>query len=154
EIYSNYGFSLLGRMVEHRNPGKTYAQVIDEQIFQPLGITRPRIGGSHRDQRLPGEALYHPQGLFLCRSVNDNPRPFVQQHYGGWTQPNMDSHGAWVMSAPDFAKVLAAFDLGTFNPILGPAATAAMWDQIGNSTTLKGWFLNNVPDGHGGTVAL
>src|SRR5262249_9528362 len=76
------------------------------------------------------------------------------QHYGGWNQPNMDSHGAWVMAAPDFAKVLAAFDLGLFNPILGPTQTAAMWDQIGTSTTLKGWFLNVVPDGQGGTVAL
>ncbi|MBK8097669.1 MAG: serine hydrolase [Planctomycetes bacterium] len=152
--YSNYGYSLLGRIVERRNPGKTYAQVIDDQIFQPLGITRPRIGGAHRDQRLPGEVLYHPLTLSLARSVNDADQPFVPRHYGGWNHANMDSHGAYVMAAADFAKVLAAFDLGVFNPILHPTQTAAMWDQTGTSGTLQGWFLNTVGDGVGGTLAL
>jgi CubicO group peptidase (beta-lactamase class C family) len=154
--YSNYGFCLLGRIVASRN-GKPYDEVIKEQIMQPLGLTRPEIGLSHRDQRLPGEVLYHPRELNVRRSVNAASQPFVPLHYGGWNQPNMDSHGAWVMSAPDYAKVLAAFDLGVFNPILGPDQTAAMWSphpSAPGSTTLKGWFRNTVPNGSGGSVAM
>ena len=156
DIYSNYGFCLLGRIVASRN-GKPYADVIQEQIFQPLGITRPQIGQSHFDQRLPGEVLYHPLELNVRRSVNDVNRPFVPLHYGGWNLPNMDSHGAWVMAAPDYAKVLAAFDLGVFNPILGPNQTADMWSPAAiapQSTTLKGWFRQTVPNGSGGSVVM
>ncbi|HEX6811547.1 MAG TPA: serine hydrolase [Planctomycetota bacterium] len=156
-IYSNYGFCLLGRIVAARNPGKSYTEVIDEQIMQPLGITRPQIGQSHRDQRLPGEVLYHPRVLSVAQSVNDGARPWVPVQYGGWNHPNMDSHGAWVMAAPDFAKVLAAFDLGQFNPLLDPNQTAAMWSPAASapgSTWLKGWFRQTVPNGQGGTVAM
>jgi len=155
-VYSNYGFCLLGRIVASRN-GKPYSDVIQEQIMQPLGLSRPQIGQSHLDQRLPGEVLYHPRDLRLSSSVNDPARPFVPRHYGGWNQPNMDSNGAWVMSAPDYAKVLAAFDLGVFNPILGPTQTAEMWSphpSAPGSTWLKGWFRNTVPNGSGGNVDM
>jgi CubicO group peptidase (beta-lactamase class C family) len=155
-VYSNYGFCLLGRIVASRN-GKPYSDVIQEQIMQPLGLSRPQIGQSHLDQRLPGEVLYHPRDLRLSSSVNDPARPFVPRHYGGWNQPNMDSNGAWVMSAPDYAKVLAAFDLGVFNPILGPTQTAGMWSphpSAPGSTWLKGWFRNTVPNGSGGNVDM
>jgi len=158
-VYSNYGFCLLGRIVASHN-GKPYTDVIQEQIMQPLGISRAQIGQSHLDQRLPGEVLYHPLDLRLATSVNDPNRPFVPRHYGGWNLPNMDSHGAWVMSAPDYAKVLAAFDLGVFNPILGPTQTSAMWSPHPSAqgwpanTWLKGWFLNTVPNGSGGNVAM
>ena len=153
-VYSNYGFSQLGRIVERRNPGRTYAQVIDEQIFQPLGLTRPQIGRSRRSQRLPGEVLYHPGTLGVSTCVADSSGDFVPSHYGGWNHENMDSHGAYVMAAVDYAKVLAAFDLGVFNPILHPDQVAAMWTQTPGSGTLQGWFLNNVSDGQGGTIAM
>lgn len=153
-VYSNYGYSQLGRILERRNPGRTYAQVIDEQIFQKLGITRAQIGRSRRSQRLPGEVLYHPLQIRVRTTVADASGDFVPNQYGGWNQENMDSHGAHVMAAPDYAKVLAAFDLGVYNPILHPDQVAAMWTQTGTSTQLQGWMLQEVPDGMGGTVAL
>ena len=103
---------MLGRILERINPGMTYTEVVQARIFAPLGISRPRIGGAHVEDRLPGEVLYHPRGLGVARSVNHADRPWGPSHYGGWNHANMDSHGAWVMAAPDFAKVLAAFDLG------------------------------------------
>ncbi|MBK9129754.1 MAG: hypothetical protein IPM13_18510 [Phycisphaerales bacterium] len=79
----------------------------------------------------------------------------MPNHYGGWNQPNMDAHGAWVMAAPDFAKVLAAFDLGVQNPLLGLDQTNAMWSLApGMNTWLHGWFRNSVPDGVGGNLDI
>lgn len=142
-VYSNYGFTLLARMLERANPGKSFTQIVNERIFAPLGITRPKIGGAHFSDRLPGEVLYHPRQLSVRSSVNDNSRPFVPQHYGGWNQKNMDGNGAWVMAAPDLAKVLATFDLGLFNPILGPTQTSKMWTLDTGASFLKGWWRNN-----------
>ncbi len=67
----------------------------------------------------------------------------------------MDSHGGWVLAAPDMAKVLAAFDLGASNPLLGPTATADMWTPIsGHGDVLRGWFLRHVQDGQGAQVSM
>ncbi len=139
--YSNYGFSLLGRILELRNPGKTYQQVLQQQIFSKLGITRAVIGGSLRNQKLNDEVEYHPGVLGIARSVRSDSRPWVASIYGGWNQENFDSHGAHVMSAPDFAKVLGAFDMAPFNPLLGTPWTDHMWSDVaGNGSWRRGWF--------------
>ncbi|MBL8755333.1 MAG: hypothetical protein JNK15_18685, partial [Planctomycetes bacterium] len=75
--------------------------------------------------------------------------------YGDLNKENMDSHGAWVMAAPDYAKILAAFDLGGSNPLLDPEQTEAMWTvEPGYNTLMRGWFRKNVSDGMGGQVAM
>lgn len=148
--YSNYGFMLLARMLEQQNPGKSFVELVKDRIFDPLGLTRPKLGRAHFDQRLPNEVLYHPRVLTSNRSVNDNNRPWVAGHYGGWNQENMDGNGAWVMAAPDLAKILASFDFGLFNPILGPTETGNMWTLDAGASFLKGWWRNN----QGTTVPL
>ncbi len=158
--YSNYGFSLLGRILEVLNPGKTYDDILQERVFAPLGITRAGIGAAHVTAAVPGEVLYHPAALGVAQSVNAALEPWVPSQYGGWNQGNLDAHGGHVITAPDYAKILAAFDLGAQNPILGPVQTANMWTepaapfiQAGpniNSAYLKGWVRNSVK-GPGGT---
>lgn len=139
--YSNYGFSLLGRMLEVRNPGKTFAQILQERVFSPLGIQGAVIGRSYRANALLGEVRYHPQRLRCSRSVLEESRPYVPVQYGGWNQENMDAHGAYVMSAPEYAKVLGAFQLGVFNPLLSQDLVGDMWDpEFPTSRWLKGWF--------------
>jgi len=141
--YSSYGFTLLARMLEQANPGDSFVEIVKDRIFTPLGLTRPKIGRAHFADRLPNEVLYHPRRLTSSRSVNDNTRPWVPGHYGGWNQQNMDGNGAWVMAAPDLAKILASFDFGLFNPILGPTQTTNMWTQDAGANFLKGWWRNS-----------
>ncbi|MFY9341718.1 MAG: serine hydrolase [Planctomycetota bacterium] len=151
--YSNFGFSVLGQALEVRNPGLSYAQIMQQRVFAPLGITRARIADS--DALHPGEVRYHPWTPMLSRSVLANAQPWVAGQYGALNKENMDSHGAWVMAAPDYAKVLAAFDLGGSNPLLGPVQTANMWTvEPGYSSLMRGWFRTSVPDGMGGQVAM
>lgn len=149
-VYSNYGFTLLARILEQVNPGKTFPDIANARIFAPLGLTRPTIGGAHFNDRLPGEVLYQPLRIGVSRSVNDNSRPYVARQYGGWNQANMDGNGAWVLAAPDLAKILASFDLGLFNPILSPTQTSKMWTLDTGASFLKGWWINN----QGTTVTL
>ncbi len=153
--YSNYGFSLLGQVIERLEPGLAYEQVIDRDILQPLGLTRPQIGHGLLSQALPGEVRYHPTNPWIAQSVETAARPWVGAQYGGYNFENMDSHGSWVMAAPDFAKVLAAFDLGGANPLLNQTWTTHMFSlEPGYSSVMRGWFRKNVSDGNGGTVAM
>jgi CubicO group peptidase (beta-lactamase class C family) len=153
--YSNFGFSLLGQVLERRNPGLSYEQIVNQRLFAPLGITRPRMARSTLAGLHPGEVTYHPYVPMLRRSVLSDEQPWVAGQYGGLNKENMDSHGGWVMAAPDFAKVLAAFDLGASNPVLGEQATEDMWTvEPGYGSLMRGWFRKNVSDGMGGQVAM
>lgn len=153
--YSNFGYSVLGQVLEVRNPGLSYEQILHQRLFGPLGVTRPRISNSLQSGLHPGEVGYHPYTPWLSRSVMSDAQPWVAGQYGAWNKGNMDAHGAWVLAAPDYAKVLAAFDLGAGNPILGADETADMWTvEPGYSTLVRGWYLADVPDGSGGTARM
>ena len=144
--YSNYGFMMLGKVLERSNPGMTYEQIIKRDVFTPLGVTRARIGGSLLAQAAAGEVRYHPVGPYIASSVLTPAQPIVPGQYGGWNQGNLDAEGGWIMAAPDYAKVLAAFSLGDGNPVLNTAWTNHMWSTVSASypNLLRGWYKTDV----------
>jgi CubicO group peptidase (beta-lactamase class C family) len=125
--YSNFGYNLLGRVIEAKT-GKTYAQFVKDDVLKPIGVTRMRIGRSLLDQRAPGEVRYY--NYDKKRTVNvfdpDSGRK-VLQPYGGWNQEAMDSHGAWIASAIDLARFAAAIDRPRKSKMLKPSSIAAMF---------------------------
>ena len=147
--YSNYGFNLLGRVLESLNPGLSYTQVVQRDVFTPLGVTRARQGGSTLAQAVAGEVRYHPQGPYIAQSVMSTSQPWVPGQYGSWNQGNMDSHGGWIMATADFAAVLASFDLGDQSPLLDSSWTNTMWSSTSGlpSSVLRGWFRTNAAQG-------
>jgi CubicO group peptidase (beta-lactamase class C family) len=153
-VYDNFGFFLLGRMLESLPiaAGKTYERLADEMLFKPLGLTRPRFGGSRFEDRAPGEVLYHANIPYLQPNPDTAGGPWVAGGYGDFNLGNMDAAGAWLMSAPDYAKVLAAFDLDDGNPILGPKGVATMWGPTGFHSALRGWFGMKLPLANGDSV--
>lgn len=153
-VYSNFGYSLLGRIIEQRNPGLTYTDAVQASLFTPLGVTRPDLGRSLISQKAPGEVRYHPATPWLARSVVSADRPWVTGPHGGWNHENLDSHGGWIAAAPDLAKVLAAFDLGASNPLMDDTTATKMWTGPlgGFPNTLRGWFRTTLPDGSGANV--
>jgi CubicO group peptidase (beta-lactamase class C family) len=153
-VYDNFGYFLLGRMLESlpMGVGKTYKDIAEDLLFKPLGLSRPRFGGSRYEERAPGEVLYHTAVPYLQANPAPDGPPWVAGGYGDFEVGNMDAAGAWLLSAPDYAKVLAAFDLGAGNPILGPQATATMWGPAGFGEALRGWFALKVPAANGDTA--
>ncbi|MEZ5967063.1 MAG: serine hydrolase [Planctomycetota bacterium] len=147
--YSNYGFMLLGRVLESLNAGMTYTQIVQRDVFTPLGVTRARLGGSSLGAAAPGEVRYHPAGPYVGLSVVSVARPWVAGQYGAWNLGNMDSHGGWIMAAADYAAVLASFDLGDNSPVLNSSWTTTMWSPVSGlpSNTLRGWFRTNAAQG-------
>ncbi len=147
--YANFGYFLLGRILETMPHGaghaagaghSTYEQAMADLVFRPLGLTRPRFGSSRLEERDPGEVLYHARSPYLQRGREPGGPAWVAGAYGDFELRNMDAAGAWILSAPDYAKVLAAFDQGDANPVLPPEAVRTMWAPPHNPRYLRGWF--------------
>lgn len=154
--YSNFGFSLLGRVLEARNPGFTYEALLQAGIMTPLGLTRPFIGGTAQSAAVPGEVRYEPREPALVTTILDNSGDVVPIQYGGFHVGNFDAHGGWVAAAPDLVRILASFDLGAQNPILTPASAQTMWTVPApslSSTQARGWIRAFVPGASGAYVA-
>ena len=56
--YSNFGFNVLGRVIEHVS-GQPYEDYVVEHVLTPAGITTMAIGGTTLDERIPGEVRYY-----------------------------------------------------------------------------------------------
>ncbi|HUG67889.1 MAG TPA: serine hydrolase, partial [Pirellulaceae bacterium] len=166
--YSNYGYCLLGRVVE-KLTGQSYEQYVQEHVLAPLDIHSMRIGKTRVDGRQSGEVRYYFPGrgpsVFQTDLGQDVPWP-----YGGWYLEAMDSHGAWLASATDLAKFAAAFDDPEHCKILSAESISAMFarppglaghDEDGAETATfysLGWFNRAVGEGkqnnwHTGSLA-
>lgn len=111
--YSNFGYSLLGRVIEECG-GAPYEKFVQQEVFAPLGIRAPQIGGSLASERAAKEVRYY--------TVNDvQAMPVVGPHagdenkrvplaYGGWNHRALDAHGGWIASCEDLVRFAAAFD--------------------------------------------
>lgn len=110
--YSNFGYSLLGRIIE-KVTGQPYEKYVQDEVLGPLGVTRAMIGGSLESQRAPGEVHYYDvkngSGTAIVGAGAGERKTPIS--YGTWRQETLDAHGGWIASAPDLAKFAAAFDV-------------------------------------------
>jgi CubicO group peptidase (beta-lactamase class C family) len=121
--YSNFGYAVLGRIVE-RVTGVSYEAFVREEVLTPLGVVRTVVGGSRLADRLPGEVRYHDAAVVGSVFPGEGQVPIA---YGGFHLEAMDAHGGWVSSTVDLLRFLTGVD-GRPVPgdLLSPASVAAM----------------------------
>jgi N-acyl-D-amino-acid deacylase len=123
--YSNFGYCLLGRVIE-KVSGQDYADYVQEKVLAPIGITTMRIGATRLDGRAKNEVRYYQPGtgksVFDADLDQETPHP-----YGAWNLESMDSHGAWIASSVDLAKFAAALDNPDNCPILSRKSIELMY---------------------------
>jgi len=160
--YSNFGYSLLGRIIEQVS-GQPYHKYVQEEVLKPLGITRARMGGSLIEHRAQDEVRYYEVNNGEAVAVV-GPGAGVKKvpiGYGTWRQETLDSHGGWIASAPDVAKFAAAFDFQapdeTRSKLLAVQTVRQMFApaikmQLPAGSTVKGdrfyglgWMIEPVP---------
>lgn len=124
--YSNFGYCLLGRLIE-RVSGQPYEQAVQREVLAPLGIRRMRLGRTALELRAPGEVNYYADRNHLGRPISGLTREAVPLPYGAWSIEAMDSHGGWLASAVDLLRFAAAFDAPEHSPLLKPASITAMF---------------------------
>jgi CubicO group peptidase (beta-lactamase class C family) len=108
DVYSNFGYCLLGRVIE-KVSGQSYEQYVRKEVLAPLGIRDMRLGATLL--RAPGEVKYHVAKDAVGRAVmGPNLGKMVPQPYGAWCIESMDAHGGWLASASDLVRFAAAFN--------------------------------------------
>jgi N-acyl-D-amino-acid deacylase len=147
--YSNFGYCVLGRVVEHAS-GKGYERYVQDEILKPLGIARMRIGATLASGRMPGEVSYvttersGPSVFDATPGTKPNP-------YGPWCLESMDSHGGWIASAPDLVRFAVA--VGEPGRVLKADSLHALWarpsyeDPKAAAYYAFGWMVRPVGSG-------
>lgn len=107
-VYSNFGYCLLGRVIEAAS-GQTYEKYVQESVLKPLGIRSMRIGTTQLAGRVEKEVRYYDRGR-RSSVFAENPGAVVPEPYGPWYLEAMDSHGGWIASAVDLVKFASAFE--------------------------------------------
>ena len=155
-VYSNFGYCVLGRVLE-KVSGEPYGACVRKAVLEPMGISRMRLGRSLPEDRAADEVRYYQPGkgvrpVFARVEEKEVPVP-----YGGFCLEAMDAHGGWLASAVDLARfasslerVLDAKGIGTlFEPPPGLEA-GDVWYGCG-------WMVRCVGGGkrntwHGGSL--
>jgi len=136
--YSNFGYCVLGRVIEKitRQP---YAAYVRDTVLKRCGIDDMAIAGNTLAQRQPGEVKYYGQ--------SENPY--------GINITRMDSHGGWIARPADIVQFFMHVDGFSAPPnILRPQTIQAMTTpSAANAGYAKGWMVNKANNWwHNGTL--
>lgn len=128
--YSNFGYCLLGRVIETVT-GQDYESYVKKTLLAPLGITDMQVGGNSLSERKPNEVKYYDQN-------NDDP-------YSN-NVSRMDAHGGWIASATSLIKILSHVDGGgNVSDIISPESFKTMITAPEVSPKYAcGWFVDSL----------
>ncbi len=107
--YSNFGYNVLGRVIEDVT-NMSYGSYVKRNILFPLGIYNMELGKRDRQYRVKNEVTYYdPNNRVTYPSFGINKNRKVPIAYGNYLNAQ-DSHGGWVASASDMARFISCFD--------------------------------------------
>jgi len=125
--YSNFGYCLLGRVIE-QTTGRSYEQHVRTALLKKLGIESMRIGKTLPAGRAPGEVCYYVRRNRTGTAVvGDRLGAKVPRPYGAWYLEAMDSHGGWIASVVDLMRFAVAVEDNNRSKLLSPESAAAMF---------------------------
>jgi CubicO group peptidase (beta-lactamase class C family) len=125
--YSNFGYCLLGRVIEIVT-GTTYDDHVRSRILSRCGVHTMAIAGNTLQERLPDEARYYGQG-------GENPYVLDVRR--------MDSHGGWIATPRDLVTFVTHVDgLTTPNILRSDTIARMVTPSAANSSYAKGWSVN------------
>jgi N-acyl-D-amino-acid deacylase len=127
--YSNFGYCLLGRVIE-KVTGMTYEKYVQREVLAPMGIRRMRIGtGRIKGQAREEVTYYDPTNARIYSAYTSEKNREVPLPYGFAAPEMMDAHGGWIASVVDLARFAVAFDRPGRRPVLKPETMQAMFSR-------------------------
>jgi CubicO group peptidase (beta-lactamase class C family) len=139
--YSNFGYCLLGRVIE-KISGQPYAAFVRQHVLAKCGIKDMAIGANTLAQRAPGEVVYYGQQGSGTDPYNMNVA-------------RMDSHGGWIATPSDLVRFAMHVDGFQTTPSLLAAATIKTMTTAtdANPNYACGWCVNQFSNWwHGGSL--
>jgi CubicO group peptidase (beta-lactamase class C family) len=129
--YSNFGYCVLGRVIEQVT-GQTYEAYVQQNILAPCGITTMQIAKNKESQRAPNEVVYFGQ-------YSEDPYKL--------NVTRMDSHGGWIASSTEMVQFLNHVAGAPGIPALLKPATIKMMTTpaaaylAGDARYARGWMV-------------
>jgi len=125
--YSNFGFLVLGRVIE-KVSGQSYVDFVRLQVLAPLGIERMRQGRTPLSLRMPEEVRYYDYpGAPLVDSLMPGVSGKVTEPYSGIIAlESIDSAGGWIASPIDLVRIFTMLDGWGAPSILSPDSIRQM----------------------------
>jgi CubicO group peptidase (beta-lactamase class C family) len=137
--YSNFGYCLLGRVLE-KVMKQPYEALVTQHVLSKCGIKDMRVAGNTLEQRKPNEVVYHTEQPGAAYGMN---------------VARMDAHGGWIATARELVSFASQL------PKTGPQSGLLTDESIHTMTTpgtinpeyARGWAVNKVPNWwHGGSL--
>lgn len=139
QSYSNFGYMLLSQVIE-KVTGESYEDFIQENVLRPAGCMDFHIAGNYLADRREREVHYYvPVNEPLIPEFNCSADSVVRC-YGGNNITALSGAGAWMASAPEVARFVAAIDgRGVIPDIISPSAVYEMVEYFDKETYSLGW---------------
>ncbi len=131
--YSNFGYCILGRVIEAVT-GEDYDAYVETNILGPCGISTMKIGRNKESDSAQGEVVYYGQ-------FDEDPYKL--------NITRMDSHGGWIASSTELVQFLnhvagapgipALLKPDTIKTMTTPAPAYPQ----GDARYARGWMVRN-----------
>ncbi|MEQ9438296.1 MAG: serine hydrolase domain-containing protein [Cyclobacteriaceae bacterium] len=106
--YSNFGYSLLSKVIEEKS-GMSYEEYVKSEILAPLGITGMRLAKNRLDERCENEVKYYDLSSNNVRQDMYGSGELVSNAYS-FNIEALAAAGGWLATATDLMKFLVAVD--------------------------------------------
>jgi len=148
--YSNFGYCLLGRIIE-RATGMSYEAWVAGNTLSQCGITGMQIAGDSLSERADDEVVYDGTNAPIEGTSKSLGDPY------GIPVRRMDAHGGWIATATDLLRVLVHTDgLDTsYDIIIADSVTNMTTGTMANPGYGRGWGIATAGSkwGHTGRLA-
>ncbi len=135
--YSNFGYALLGEIIE-RVSGQSYERYVKSAILHPIGIYDMHLAKSFLEEKYPNEVKYYTQQDIHVPAFNGSGK-LVPIPYGGNNMELIAATGGWLASPAELLKLILAIDgFENEKEILAPETVNQMV-TAGNNATPYGW---------------
>ncbi|MEM8966562.1 MAG: serine hydrolase domain-containing protein [Bacteroidota bacterium] len=106
--YSNFGYCLLGRVIEAKS-GKPYEDYVRTEILAPLGITNMHLAKNLPEERFENEVSYYDLSVNNVRPDMYGSGELVSNAYS-FNIEALGAAGGWLATTADLMKFLVAVD--------------------------------------------
>lgn len=137
--YSNFGYLLLSMAIE-KATGKPYEAWMQENVLVPAGCIDMHIASNYYEDRHERESRYWVHSWDTDVERFDGSGTMVPRCYGGSDITSLQGAGAWISSASELARLVAAIDArGSMKDIISPESVEEMTFTTDSLTYALGW---------------
>lgn len=138
--YSNFGYTLLGRVIEEVT-GDDYEDWVQDEILEPNGINKMRIAGSFEKDRAKNEVKYYDYSADNEQLSFNGSGKKVYKPYGADDIEMLGPAGGWLATGVDLMRVLVLVDgySNRYKDILSADLIDKMVNGVGGVQRPLGW---------------